>query len=286
MACLPAGCYNMNVTAGGFPTEVSWSIVDAAGTVYGTGGGGATADFNIGGGSCGCTDATACNFDSNATIDDSSCEFASCTGCTDVAACNYDATATISDASLCCYSNCLTFIMTDSFGDGWDGNTASITDLATGEVVATAEMLDGFNQTEQFCLADGCYLITVTGGFDFGEIGWTLTGTNSGILTGAVTAAGVQFSVGSGNCTAGCTEPVACNYDPTAGIADCTICEYSSCLGCTYANATNYDPAARIDDGSCDIVGATTCLGDLDFNGVVNVNDLSLFLSVFGTICP
>lgn len=283
MVCLPAGCYNMTVTAGGFPAEVSWSILDATGTVYANGGGGATADFNVGGGSCGCTDDTACNFDPNATIDDNSCEYASCTGCTDVTACNYDATATISDAASCCYSNCLTFIMTDDFGDGWEGNIASFTDLATGEVVATATLEDGLTQTELVCLADGCYSMTIAGGVNAGEIGWTLTGTNSGILTG--TAAGAQFSVGTGNCNVGCTEPVACNYDPTAGVADCTLCEYSSCLGCTYANAVNYDAEARIDDGSCEIVGGTTCLGDLDFNGVVNVNDLSLFLSVFGTIC-
>ena len=47
---------------------------------------------------CGCTDATACNYDSAATEDDGSCDF-SCQGCTDAEACNYDADATEDDGS-------------------------------------------------------------------------------------------------------------------------------------------------------------------------------------------
>ena len=53
----------------------------------------------------GCTDATACNYNPNATADDGSCEFDSCTGCTDAAACNYDAAATIDDGS-CEFDSC------------------------------------------------------------------------------------------------------------------------------------------------------------------------------------
>ena len=44
----------------------------------------------------GCTDSTACNYDSNANIDDGSCDF-TCYGCTDSAATNYDPNATIDD---------------------------------------------------------------------------------------------------------------------------------------------------------------------------------------------
>ena len=46
----------------------------------------------------GCTDSTACNYDSNANIDDGSCDF-TCYGCTDSAATNYDPYATIDDGS-------------------------------------------------------------------------------------------------------------------------------------------------------------------------------------------
>ncbi|MGB0150104.1 MAG: hypothetical protein ACPF87_04340, partial [Flavobacteriales bacterium] len=50
-------------------------------------------------GTPGCTDESACNYDSAATEDDGSCDFTSCAGCTDENACNYDADATIDDGS-------------------------------------------------------------------------------------------------------------------------------------------------------------------------------------------
>jgi len=71
--------------------------------------------------SCGCTDDTACNFDSNALNDDGTCDF-SCYGCTDAAACNYDPSATLDDGS--CASGELqdfTFNLTPDnfFGGRW-----------------------------------------------------------------------------------------------------------------------------------------------------------------------
>merc|ERR1712224_638743 len=51
--------------------------------------------YDMDGGDCvpGCSDADACNFDADATVDDGSCDF-SCIGCMDEGACNYDSTAT------------------------------------------------------------------------------------------------------------------------------------------------------------------------------------------------
>jgi|GEM_PF-3543481 len=46
----------------------------------------------------GCMDASACNYDPNATIEDSSCDY-SCYGCTDALAHNYDPAATVEDGS-------------------------------------------------------------------------------------------------------------------------------------------------------------------------------------------
>ena len=53
----------------------------------------------------GCTDATACNYDPNATVDDGSCDFSSCSGCTDAMACNYNPNATEDDGS-CEFDSC------------------------------------------------------------------------------------------------------------------------------------------------------------------------------------
>ena len=56
--------------------------------------------FGLGGGgnACGCTDATAVNYDETAQYDDGSCEF-DVPGCTDAAACNFNPEATLDDDS-------------------------------------------------------------------------------------------------------------------------------------------------------------------------------------------
>jgi len=283
--CLEDGCYNITVGGGTWDAEISWSLNDASGNPI-IAGIAETLSFTVGAGVCGCTDPGACNYDAAATDDNGSCEYSTCAGCTDVTACNYDAAALISDPASCCYENCVTLIMNDSFGDGWNGNTAVVVNESTGQIVATATLPAGFTATVNLCLEDGCYRITVGGGTFPGEVSYILTGTNNGIISGGVNAAGVQFSTGSGNCTPGCLEPLACNYDPTAGVSDCSLCDYSACSGCTYAQAENYDPTASIDDNSCIFNLQSTCPGDLNDDGIVGVADLLEFLVVFGQTCP
>jgi hypothetical protein len=204
-----------------------------------------------------------------------------------VNACNFDANAQINNPALCCYDNCVTLIMNDSFGDGWNGATAVLTDAITGNIVGTAGLPAGTSGSASFCLPTGCYTLVVGGGAWDGEISWTLTGVTGGIQTGAANDPdGVTVSVGGANCVPACTEPLACNYDPTAGFSDCTLCDYSSCSGCTYENALNYNANAVIDDGSCEF-GATAndCPADLDQNGIVGVSDLLIFIGEYGQIC-
>ena len=60
---------------------------------------------------------------------------------------------------------------------------------------------------------------------------------------------------------AGCTDPLACNFDPTAledngsclGYNECGECEGAAltCIGCTDDAACNFSALATIDDGSC-----------------------------------
>lgn len=284
--CLADGCYNISVSGGTWPTEVSWSLTDQNGNEIIAGGAPfAATTFTIGAGVCGCTDPGACNYDATATDDDGSCEYTTCAGCTDNTACNFNPAATISNPAACCYDNCLTLTMIDAFGDGWNGATAIITSESTGDIIGTATLPAGTTGTASFCVPDGCYRIVVTNGTWPGEVSYILTGGNGGPISGTPNAAGVQFSTGSGNCTPGCTEPLACNYNPAAGLSDCTLCEYTSCQGCTYEQAENYDPAALIDDGSCIIVANSTCPADVNNDGVVGVGDLLEVLNAFGSTC-
>ena len=179
--------------------------------------------------------------------------------------------------------------MTDQFGDGWDGAVYEIYDATSNALVASGD-IDNAQEgdlgagTDVLCLADGCYYLTVTEGTFPGEIGWTLIGANSGILSGGAPTEQEFFSVGTGDCVVGCAEPVACNFDPATIIADCTLCEYDSCQGCTYEEAENYDATALIDDGSCTGLSGS-CPSDFNGDGLVNASDLLLFLGDFGSSC-
>ena len=82
----------------------------------------------------GCTDSTACNYDSDAEIDDGSCEFisclddcgvlngdnSSCSGCTYADATNYDSTVTIDDGT------CVFPDITSDNQDAYDAGVASV----------------------------------------------------------------------------------------------------------------------------------------------------------------
>lgn len=119
-------------------------------------------------------------------------------GCNDAAACNYDVAAT--DASQCCYDNCLSIVLLDSFGDGWNGATFSISDTL-GVVYETGTLSSGSMTTIDLCLPDGCYEIFVGGGTFDSEISWTVNGTDSGSLTGSAPVT-MGFGVNaSGDCT-------------------------------------------------------------------------------------
>ena len=301
LLCLQDGCYTITVAGSTFAFETAFDIVDELGTVIASegtpAGGNAIGDFSvsftIGAAVCGCTDPGACNFDPAATDEDGSCEFVTCAGCTDAGACNFDATATIEDGS-CCFENCLTVQMADSFGDGWNGNLYEI--YTIDDVLVASGDLDGAQEgdglstgTDVLCLADGCYYIVLVEGGFAGEVSWNLFGTNEGIVSGGspVGAGEITFSLGAGACITGCVEPIACNFDPAANIADCDACEYASCIGCTYPDATNFDPlaGASIDDGSCMFDTANPCPEDLNGDGLINATDLLQFLGAFGSSC-
>ena len=226
--------------------------------------------------SCGCTDATACNYDASASNDDGSCDF-SCYGCTNSEACNYDATATIDDGSC--------FLPDPGFGcecssDGAINTTLSGTQLSepftfegTGNPVAGV-----FDITLNFAGSGGAWpgdmAVTVTdpngqcvsfGGYNSTPAGCTSLGgyqqiwpsdwTNS--IDGTYTA---SLDLSSAGLTSAGTWSVALyngwstgpsvTYDASFTLNDvCTV--QNGTPGCTLLEACNYDSEATVDDGSC-----------------------------------
>ncbi len=159
----------------------------------------------------GCTVPAACNFNPAATDNDGSCEFTSCAGCLDAAACNFDGEATTGDNSLCefpapnydCDGNCLN----DADGDGICDEADSCSDTMACNYDDPA---NGSCLTLDIC----------------GECG----------------GAGIDTD-GDGVCDSlevdGCTDELACNYDAAATEEDgsCSFC------GCetTAANFEGYE---------------------------------------------
>ena len=85
----------------------------------------------------------------------------------------------------------------------------------------------------------------------FGNIGTFSPGLNANAIVGE------YWTVDPCEFIYGCTDPLALNYDPTAGVDNGTCIHIPGCMDST---ACNYDPLANTDNGSCDF----SCYGCTD----------------------
>jgi len=197
----------------------------------------------------GCTATTACNYNPNATEDDGSCDFGNtncpdaCSavlGCTDPDACNYDATANCDNGS-CDYGNqnCPDNPCDPECDSDPCQVTVDFTKSDCGEcngvlsIDVEGYLVDNINQWfielwlgqnssgqllnqnatnsppvvyDQLC--EGDYFIRITG------------------IAGVVEDCINEFYLDlSGDCDYGCTDPIACNYNPESAIDDGS-CDY------------------------------------------------------------
>ena len=266
-------------------------------------------------GSCvysGCTDNTALNYNAIATIDDESCEY--CTSGV-VVAYNIDPEGTggplgtwpeenswsITDcdgvvlvegdyttAPVCIeLPAAYTVNLSDSYGDGWNGNTLSIdgvsydgTDLWVGAGGYTPESISiEIGTCVPGCIDEDASNYDASANYDDGSCEY-LGCTDPTALN--YDASAITDDDSCEYPVPGCTYPTACNYDVDATTDDGS-CDFTDCAGCTYADASNYDTNAVIDDGTC--IYPENCYGDINADGIVNATDLLAFLGVFGTIC-
>lgn len=193
----------------------------------------------------GCLDPLADNYDPAATVSDECCIYS---GCIDPTACNYDPSSNFDDGN-CCYNNCVELVVTSGSADAEISWT--LTDALGGFIES-----GGGNSSTTLCLEPGCYLFNMN---DAGGNGWN--GANysfvgpAGIVYSSGTlesGAGAVVNVAIG-VNAGCTDPAACNFLPSASCDDGS-CSYPGCID---VSACNYDPTKGCDDGSCSYPGCT-----------------------------
>jgi len=164
----------------------------------------------------GCMDATACNYDSIATVDDGSCaELDECGDCGGNGPnSGYDC------AGNCISGETVTIQLEDSYGDGWNGNSLIING-------SSLTITSGSSTTEVLCYdSNSCISVTCNGGTWQEEISWSVVNSNGVELL----AGGAPFSGEFGNCSTeipGCTDTLASNYNNLATIDD-SSCEYST----------------------------------------------------------
>ena len=88
----------------------------------------------------------------------------------------------------------------------------------------------------------------------------------------------------AGECFTGCTDEFACNYDPSANYDDGS-CEYISCV-CPYD--LNFDGIVAVDDIFLTLAQygcMANCTADFNDDGIVNVLDMLDILTYFGGYC-
>ena len=109
-------------------------------------------DFLVG--SCGlpgCTDATACNYNDSAAVDDGSC---------------YYSTATVDCDGNCIVGSAVTISLTDSYGDSWNGGSLNVFGVEYTQVGSYGwPYTAGATETFTACVdLDTCTFVTYTAG--------------------------------------------------------------------------------------------------------------------------
>jgi len=227
----------------------------------------------------GCMDITACNYDPEAIYDNGACaelddcgecggDNSSCSGCTDENACNFDSSMIFDDGTCAefdecgdcggdgpapgydCDGNCTTgetlnVTMSDSYGDGWNGNALIVNGISL--TIASGSSGSGVVCYDS---SAGCVDVTCDGGTWQEEVSWEITDVNGDVLiSGGAPFEGAFGGAGCGP-VFGCTDSTALNFNAEA-TADNNSCLYPV-AGCMDTLALNYNIAAVEDDGSCE----------------------------------
>lgn len=223
-------------------------------------------------------------------------------GCTDIFACNYDAAACTDDGS-CTYLGCTdaTACNFDPAAGCDDGSCTYpqwyIPDTVGGPAVFDCVAPAGYILADQACaqsVVDNDPFCVDTSWDGICQETYDCCLNDTFGCTDSIACNYDPSAVcDDGTCTyPGCTYPAACNYNTLAGCDDgsclfvdeCGNCGGTSTAGCTDPAADNYDASAACDDGSCFIAGCTYPDAD-NYNPNATDDDGSCAFTV-NTTCP
>tara|TARA_B100001250_G_scaffold373361_1_gene359447 strand:+ start:8299 stop:11316 length:3018 start_codon:yes stop_codon:yes gene_type:complete len=224
----------------------------------------------------GCTDPIAENYNSEANIDDNSCEYIY--GCTSINADNYDANATMDDGSCICSGLITLFLETDYYSSEVEWELIDSTGLVidSGGDYPNQGCLGEPCVDADYCLSEGCYEFNIYDSWGDGISSDNTAGNNPDFYILSIDGDSLvqmgdpDFGFESLNsfclviCDADIDGDGVCDTDEVYGCTDLNYLEYNdlateddgSCLtliieGCTDSLACNYDSSNNFDDGSC-----------------------------------
>ena len=264
-----AGCNEVTVSEGSWPSEVSWTILDGNGNILLTGGAPYSGGFgaeNCGPPVLGCMDSLALNFNPLAVEDDGSCQYPiDCSGLTPVLVEVTDGSwpsevswelgdfsGGVGSTSACLEDGCISFKMYDSYGDGWNGSEVTITS-ESGNLLLLGTLDSGSEGTLYFSLNYEGDCGPVYGCMDVNALNFNSSATQDD--------GSCQYPI------SGCTDTEAINFNADAEVEDGSCYYDYDVLGCMDASADNYNADATYDDGSCDYPCPDGQIADCDGSG-------------------
>jgi hypothetical protein len=191
-----------------------------------------------------------------------------------------------------CILNDVVVNMIDSYGDGWNGAAFTLAD-DQGASVGTGTLSSGASGTAAFCLADGCYTISVTGGSYPSEVSWTVDVNGTQVASGGANVVDASVEVNTvcstpppptppANDDVCSAEAVTCNSTTSGTTVNATTDGLPTCgtaqsqAGVWYRISgtgddfvaslcnTSWDSKISVFSGTCTNL---TCVGGMDDNG-------------------
>lgn len=240
-------------------------------------------------------------------------------GCTDNTALNYNTLATVDDGS-CVYTLEISFDVTDPLCDGEAGTVAYTITGGTSPYTVTVDAAVITDNPVSLAVGSHDFVVTDSGSGDLAQtVEQSTSVSNGSVFISSITTDFVQLTATEGDiylwylnntaisgadeqnytpteegdytvsvtdfngCTDvsdvftvvfGCTDPAFLEFNPTANINDGS-CDSPIVYGCTDSNYLEYNAAANVDDGSCETLAVEGCTdsASANYDPLANVDD-------------